>query len=60
MKRLISVVLTFHFEAQVFALPVSNHYRAKPGMSEECQEQTLHPVVAARNTAASEERDGHQ
>lgn len=60
MKRLISVVLTFHFEAQVFALLVSNRYRAKPGSSEECQEQTLWPAVAARNKAASEERAGHQ
>lgn len=49
MKRLTSVVLTFHFEAQVFALLVSIHYGAKPGLSEECQEQTLCPVVAARN-----------
>lgn len=39
-KRLISVVLTFHFEAQVLACLVSTA-RANPGWAEECQGLTL-------------------
>lgn len=59
-KRLITVPLTSHSEAQGFAFLVSKHYQAKPGSSEECQEHPLHPVAAARNKAASEESAGHQ